>query len=268
MAQTPPTNVDALPAAPSTTVPSTFATLADAFVAALATFRTQINNIATNVYNNAVDAYNNAVAAAASAASALASQITASAAAVTAVNAPGTNATSTTSVLIGTGSKSFTIQTGKSIVPGMSLKIAYTTSPGNWLLGDVTSYDTATGALVINITATNGSGTYAVWTASLSSPLNYATLASQTKTANYTMVDGDVINWDTSAGVIIGTLPLNPALDAFVAGLDLPRKFNTNKLTIARNGQKIEGLAEDMDVTIPCAFTLKYTGATYGWKLI
>lgn len=73
MSQTNPTAVDALPTAPSTTAPSTFATLADAFVAALATFRTQINNIATNVYNNAVDCYNNAVAAAASANAAAAS---------------------------------------------------------------------------------------------------------------------------------------------------------------------------------------------------
>lgn len=63
MSQTAPTPVDALPAAPSTSAPSTFAALADAFVAALATFRTQINAIATNVYDNAVDAYANAVAA-------------------------------------------------------------------------------------------------------------------------------------------------------------------------------------------------------------
>lgn len=67
MAQTAPTSIDALPAAPATTAPSTFAALADAFVAALATLRTQINNTATNVYNNAVDAYNNATTASAQA---------------------------------------------------------------------------------------------------------------------------------------------------------------------------------------------------------
>ncbi len=73
MSQTAPTLADALPTAPSTATPSTFASLADAFVAALATFRTQLNNLATNAYNNAVDCFNNATAAAASAVAAAAS---------------------------------------------------------------------------------------------------------------------------------------------------------------------------------------------------
>lgn len=71
MSQTTPPTVTALPAAPSTSNPSTFASLADAFIAALSTFGTQLSALATNVYNNAVDAYNNAVSAAASAASAV-----------------------------------------------------------------------------------------------------------------------------------------------------------------------------------------------------
>lgn len=72
MAQTAPTLADALPQAPSTASPSTFASLADAFVAAQVIFRTQVNDLATNVYNNAVDCYNNAVIAQASASSAVA----------------------------------------------------------------------------------------------------------------------------------------------------------------------------------------------------
>lgn len=64
MSQTSPTPITALPAAPSTSAPSTFAALADAFIGALATFVSQCNAIATNVYNNAVDCYNNASAAA------------------------------------------------------------------------------------------------------------------------------------------------------------------------------------------------------------
>jgi hypothetical protein len=63
MSQTAPTPIDPLPTAPSTSDPTNFDSLADAFIAAWATFRTQMNNIATNVYNNAVDCYNNALAA-------------------------------------------------------------------------------------------------------------------------------------------------------------------------------------------------------------
>jgi len=84
MSQTTPPNVDPLPPAPSTSSPSTFASLADAFLAALINFQMQLVALALNVYNNAVDCYNNAVAAAASAVSALASANAASASAANA----------------------------------------------------------------------------------------------------------------------------------------------------------------------------------------
>lgn len=73
--------------------------------------------------------------------------------------------TSTTSVLIGTGSKSFTTQTGLGFVVGMTLRIA--NSSTNYMTGDVTSYNSGTGALVVNVTAVVGSGTFASWTISL-----------------------------------------------------------------------------------------------------
>lgn len=100
--------------------------------------------------------------------SAAASEAAAIAAAATAVAAPGTSATSTTSVAIGTGSKAFTIQTGKSLVVGMSVKIAETATPTNWMFGDITAYDSGTGALTVNVIKVNGSGTIAAWTVSLS----------------------------------------------------------------------------------------------------
>jgi hypothetical protein len=57
---TPPTPVDSLPAAPSPSSPSTFEVLADAYLAALPTFRTELNNLGSNVYDNAVEAANSA----------------------------------------------------------------------------------------------------------------------------------------------------------------------------------------------------------------
>lgn len=90
-------------------------------------------------------------------------------AAIAAFNFNATNSTSTTSVTIGTGSnKSLTVQTGKSYVPGMTIKPAYTTDPTIWMLGDVISYDSGTGALVFYPRTKNGSGTYADWTISQS----------------------------------------------------------------------------------------------------
>lgn len=87
------------------------------------------------------------------------------------LNNPGQMANSTTSVAIGTGSKSFTIDTGKTFVAGQSIFVQYTTTPTNWMYGTVTSYNSATGALVVNVTSVLGSGTYALWTVSLGDAL-------------------------------------------------------------------------------------------------
>lgn len=139
----------------------------------------------TNVYNNAVDAYNNAAAAASSAIAAAAQAVwatsqaslaatqasNAAASASTAVNAPGTSATSTTSLTIANISQTLTIQTGKLFVAGMSVKIAGTVTPTNWMHGDITAYNSGSGVLVVNVTNNNGSGTLANWTVSLSSPI-------------------------------------------------------------------------------------------------
>jgi hypothetical protein len=107
-------------------------------------------------------------AAASSATGAASSASTAATSAATALAAPGTNATSSTSVAIGTGSKTFTIETGKSIVVGMFVVVAYTTTPTNWMFGNVTAYNSGTGSLTVEVNAVNGSGTYAAWTVSIS----------------------------------------------------------------------------------------------------
>jgi hypothetical protein len=83
MPTTPPT-IQALPTPPSRNNPSTFATLADAFLGALPTMRSEMNAAATNVYNNAVEADADAVAADASRVAAAASQSSAAASASTA----------------------------------------------------------------------------------------------------------------------------------------------------------------------------------------
>jgi hypothetical protein len=72
-----------------------------------------------------------------------------------------TNGTSTTSVAIGTGSKSFTTQTNLGYLVGMTLRLAFDST--NYMTGDVTSYNTGSGALVVNVTSIVGSGTRTSW---------------------------------------------------------------------------------------------------------
>lgn len=82
----------------------------------------------------------------------------------------GFTGTSVTGLTIGTGSKTLTVQTNKGFVVGMSVKIAFTTTPTIWMHGDVTSYTAATGELIVNVTTKNGSGTQSAWTVSMSAP--------------------------------------------------------------------------------------------------
>ena len=75
-----------------------------------------------------------------------------------ALNVLSTSSTSTTSMSIGTGSKSFTVETGKSYLPGMTLRIARTSDATKWMEGEVTSYTTGTGAIIVNVRRIYGTG--------------------------------------------------------------------------------------------------------------
>jgi len=73
---------------------------------------------------------------------------------------------------------------------------------------------------------------------------------------------------DTSGGAVTITLPGSPQVGDQVRLLDLASTFDTNNLTIGRNGNNINGAAADLTVsTEDSAIGLVYTGATYGWKL-
>jgi hypothetical protein len=66
---------------------------------------------------------------------------------------------------IGTGSKTFTTQAGLAYVAGSYVQIFNTGTPANYMYGTVTSYSGT--SLVVNVTATGGSGTIAAWSISL-----------------------------------------------------------------------------------------------------
>lgn len=68
---------------------------------------------------------------------------------------------STTSLLVGIGSKTLTVGTGLGFQIGYPVRIAY--SDSIHMTGTVTSYNPTTGELICNITSSTGSGTYASW---------------------------------------------------------------------------------------------------------
>jgi len=214
MAVVAPTPIDALPTPPSTSDPTNFDSRADAYVLAQVTFRLQANNLATNVYNNALEAEAAATTATTKAAEALAS-------ANSAVNAPGTSATSTTSLAVGSGSKSLTLaQTSKNFAVGQPVRIARTSdAAATWMQGIITAFTSGTGAMTVEVVAPfEGTGTHTDWTVSLTGPqaLAAATAAevragdSGTKTvtpealrlaaAFQTLTDAATINWNADDG--------------------------------------------------------------------
>lgn len=130
-------------------------------------------------------------AAAGSAAAAATQAGNAAASAASAVNAPGTNATSTTALIVGGGVRAFIIQPGKSLMLGASVKIASTATPTIWMHGDMTAYNSATGAISVNVTSANGTGNLADWTVSLSGPAGPSAITRSPRTANSVLVAVD-----------------------------------------------------------------------------
>ena len=201
--------ITAMPTAPNpaTDTSATFSAKAQAFTVAQAamggelnTMVTQANTLEANVTAkeaSATASANSAVASAAtgSAQAALATtngaaQVTlaaaqvslattqannAAASAASAVNAPGTSGTSTTSLTLGTGTQTFTTQTGKAWTIGQPVNISRTSDPTNSAMyGLITAYNSGTGAmsvLIVNLTDVTGSGlTFTDWTIALVGP--------------------------------------------------------------------------------------------------
>ena len=75
-------------------------------------------------------------------------------------------ATSTSSIAIGTGSKTFVTQAGKQFATGQFILITSDADPTNYMHGQVTSYSTT--SLVVNVLDIGGSGTHTDWTIDVS----------------------------------------------------------------------------------------------------
>jgi len=90
--------------------------------------------------------------------------------------------------------------------------------------------------------------------------------AVQTGNFNANVGEGYFVN--TASAAITATLPGSPVLGDFISFIDYAGTFDTNNLTVARNGNNIQGSASDLTVSVERAgFTLVYVDGTQGWLL-
>ena len=88
------------------------------------------------------------------------------------------------------------------------------------------------------------------------------------KTGNFTAVASEGYFVNTTSGAITATLPASPTQGDEIAFIDYAGTFDTNNLTIARNGKPIQGDASDLTVaTERAGLTLVFVDDTQGWLL-
>jgi len=83
-----------------------------------------------------------------------------------------------------------------------------------------------------------------------------------------TAVAGEGYFIDTTSAAHTLTLPTSATLGDTVSIIDVAGTFDSNNLTVARNGHEIQGIAENLTVaTERAAFSLVYSGVSEGWLL-
>ena len=89
------------------------------------------------------------------------------------------------------------------------------------------------------------------------------------KTANFTAVSGEGYFCDTNGGAFTLTLPSSPSAGDIVALKDYKGTFDSEALTIGRNGSNLNGNAEDSVQNVKhTSLTLVYADSTQGWLAV
>jgi hypothetical protein len=112
------------------------------------------------------------------------------------------------------------------------------------------------------VLSTNGT------TASFTDPSGGGTSWQAVKTGNFNAAAGEGYFVNTSSAAITATLPASPTIGQTIKFVDYAGTFDTNNLTIGRNGKNIQGLAENLVVNQERAgLSLVFSDNTQGWLL-
>ena len=131
--------------------------------------------------------------------------------ATTVAQSPSTSATSSTSLLISIGTKSFTLaETGKAYSVGQTVNIS-DVSGTNVMSGIIVSFVSATGAITVGVSSIAGSGTFASWIISVGAMGNKGSLilsivSRATSLVQITLSAGGIIPVITRSGSTINVM--------------------------------------------------------------
>jgi len=174
---------------------------------------------------------------------------------LTAVNATVTNAVFSSTVNLLTRSE-----------------VRFQDAAGGEYIGLRSSTTVAT-SFTLNLPTTSGTANQVIQTDG-SGNLSFATVSGgaawqsvvTSTTFSATVKYGYFVN--TSSNAITCTLPASPTIGDFISFIDYAGTFQTNNFTVSRNGNPIQGTAEDLTVaTQRAGFTLVYVDSTQGWLL-
>jgi hypothetical protein len=105
-------------------------------------------------------------------------------------------------------------------------------------------------------------------TASFADPSGGGTSWQAVQSGNFNASAGEGYFVNTSGGAITATLPASPTIGQTIKFIDYAGTFDTNNLTVGRNGKNIQGLAENLTVNQERAgLALVFTDNTQGWLL-
>jgi len=105
-------------------------------------------------------------------------------------------------------------------------------------------------------------------TAEISAGTSWQTVVTADGSTTTTAVAGNGYFIDTTSATHTITLPGSPTLGDEISIIDYAGTFDTNALTVGRNGNPIQGSAADLTVSTERAgFTLVFVDGTQGWLL-
>jgi hypothetical protein len=158
--------------------------------------------------------------------------------------------------------------TGAKINSTFDISAKTVTLPNTSVTNDMLAGSIANAKLSNSSFTLNGTSISLGATAEISAGTSWQSVVTADGSTTTTAVAGEGYFIDTTSATHTITLPGSPTLGDEVSIIDYAGTFDTNALTVGRNGNPIQGSAADLTVSTERAgFTIVFVDGTQGWLL-